>query len=125
MKFSSSVLGNHFLELEPKNYQAKQVSQELDKQSDLLQFSWTDDIDCDIVDLEEMFWILYFVEEYTNKTTGNEAPGMKRAIELKIKDLKVFGNFGAKPFQQEIIEAHPKLEPLIQKELRKHGSVLK
>ena len=72
-----------------------------------------------------MFWILYFVEEYMNKTTRNEAPGMKRAIELKIKDMKVFGNSGAKPFQQQIKEARPKLEPLIQKELRKLSSVLK
>ena len=51
VNFSSSVLGNYFLELEPGNYQAKQVSQESDMQSDFLWFSWTDDIDCNIVDL--------------------------------------------------------------------------
>ena len=31
MNFSSSVLGNHFLELEPGNYEAKQVGQESDR----------------------------------------------------------------------------------------------
>ena len=51
VNFSSSVLGNHFLELELRNYQAKSVSHESDTQSDLLQFSWDDDIDCNIVDL--------------------------------------------------------------------------
>ena len=45
VNFSSTVLGNHFLELEPENYQAKLVSQESNRQSDLHQFSQTDDID--------------------------------------------------------------------------------
>ena len=51
VNFSYSVLGNHFLELEPGNYQAKQFSRESDRQSNLLQFSQADDIDCNIVDL--------------------------------------------------------------------------
>ena len=55
VNFSSSLLGNYFLELEPGNYQSKQVSQESDMQSNLLRFSWTDDIDCNIVDVDEMF----------------------------------------------------------------------
>ena len=63
--------GNHFLELEPKNYQAKQVSQESNKQSNLLQFSRVGDIDCNIVklvtnigddtnqvELEDRFWFM-------------------------------------------------------------------
>ena len=76
---SSSVLGNHFLELDSGNYQAKQVSKESDRRSYLLQFSRDDDIDCNIVDLvtnvgdstnyvylEDMFWILYFDVECMN-----------------------------------------------------------
>ena len=72
VNFSSSVLGNYFLELELRNYQANRV-QESDMQSELLRFSWTDDIDCNIVDLvtnvgdatnsvnlEYRFWVLYF-----------------------------------------------------------------
>ena len=39
VKFSSSVLGNYFLELEPGNYQAEEASCESDTQFDLLQFS--------------------------------------------------------------------------------------
>ena len=61
------------MELKPKNYQAKQVSQESNKQSNLLQFSRVGDIDCNIVnlvtnigddtnqvELEDRFWFLYF-----------------------------------------------------------------
>ena len=51
VNFSSSILGNYFLEFELGNYQAKQVSQESDRQSDLLQFSQANDIDCNIVNL--------------------------------------------------------------------------
>ena len=51
VNFSSSVLGYYFLELELGNYQAKQGNQESYMQSDILRFSWTDDIDCNIVDL--------------------------------------------------------------------------
>ena len=49
--FSSPVLGNYFLELELGNYKAEEASCESDTQSSLLQFSQTDDIDCNIVNL--------------------------------------------------------------------------
>ena len=125
VNFLYSVLGNHFLELELENHQAKQTICESYAQSDLLQFSRADDIDCNIVDLEDMFWILYFNVECKNDTAEYEAPGMKTAIELNVRDLKVFGNYGENPFQQQLRETHPKLEPLIQKELRKLDYVLK
>ena len=51
VNFSHSILGNCFLELEPGNYQAEEANSELDEQSDLLHFSWTDNIDCNIVNL--------------------------------------------------------------------------
>ena len=73
INFSSSVLGKYFLELEPRNYRAEEVSHESYTQLDLLQFSQADDIDCNIVNLvtnvgndtnqvvlEDRFWILYF-----------------------------------------------------------------
>ena len=47
----NSVLGNDFIELEPGNYQAEEASSIPDTQPDLLQFSRTDEIDCNIVDL--------------------------------------------------------------------------
>ena len=65
-----------------------------------------------------MRWILYFDVECTNETTKYEAPSLKRA-------MKVFGNSRQNPFQQQLRATHPKLEPLIQNELRKLGSVLK
>ena len=91
VNFLYSVLGNHFLELELENHQAKQTSCESDSQSNLLQFSRDDDIDCNIVDLEDMWWILYFDVECIDDTTKYEALGVKRA-------RKVFGNFVQKPF---------------------------
>ena len=51
MNYSSSLLGNYFLELEPGNYQVEEVICESDTQSDLLQFSWADDIYCNIVNI--------------------------------------------------------------------------
>ena len=73
MNFSTSVLGNYFLEHELGNYQAEEVSFESDTKFDLLKFSWIDDIDCNIVnfitnigndtnqvELEDKFWFLYF-----------------------------------------------------------------
>ena len=51
VNFSHSVLGDYFIELEPGNYQAEEASSESDTQSELLQFSWTDNIDCNIVNL--------------------------------------------------------------------------
>ena len=138
MNFSSSVLGNQFLELELENHQAKQVSHESDTQFELRQFSRVDDIDCNIVelvtdvgeatnsvDLEDMFWILYFHVECTNNTSGYEALGLKMDIELNVKDLNFFGNSGENPFQQQLRETNPKLDPLIQKEMRKLVYVLK
>ena len=65
-----------------------------------------------------MWWILYFDVEFTNDIAEYEAPGLKRA-------MKVFGNSRQNPFQQQLRATHPKLEPLIQNELRKLGSVLK
>ena len=106
------------MDLELENHQAKQTSCESDTQSNLLQFSWTNDIDFNIVDLEYMWWILYFDVECIDDTTKYEALGVKRA-------RKVFGNYGQNPFQQQIRATHPKLDPLIQKELRKLVPVLK
>ena len=47
----NSVLGNYFIELEPKNYQAEEANNISDTQPDLLRFSWADEIDCKIVEL--------------------------------------------------------------------------
>ena len=44
-------MGNYFIELEPRNYQAKEASDTSDAQPDLLMFSQADEIDCKIVDL--------------------------------------------------------------------------
>ena len=83
IKFSSSVLGNYFLDIEPRNYQAYEVSHESDTQLQLLYFSRTDDIDCNIVnlvsnlesntnqvDLENRFWFLYFDGSKTQEGSG-------------------------------------------------------
>ena len=51
LNFWHSVLGNYFIELELGNYQAEGASSELDTQSELLQFSRNDNIDCNIVNL--------------------------------------------------------------------------
>ena len=124
MIFLYLVLGNHFLELEIENHQAKKTNCEWDTQSGL-QFSCVDDIDCNIVDLEYRFWILYFDVKCTNDTVEYEAPCTKRDVELNVRYMKVFGNSRENPFQQQLKSTHPKLEPLIQKELRNIGSVLK
>ena len=73
VNFSSSVLGNYFLEIELGNYQVEEFNFESDTQSNLLRFSQTPKIDCNIVNLvtnvegatnqinlEDRFWILYF-----------------------------------------------------------------
>ena len=83
INFSQSVLGNCFLELEPGNYQAKEASSESNEQSDLLWFSQTYDIDCNIVNLfyvsenrtnalevENQFWLLYFDGSKTQEGSG-------------------------------------------------------
>ena len=84
MNFSSSVLGNYCLELEPRNYQVEEVSHELDTQLNHLRFTWADDIDCNIVNLvtnvgndtnqvvsEDKFWILYFDGYKTKEGSGS------------------------------------------------------
>ena len=45
------VLENHFIELEPGNYQAEEASNISDTQPDLLRFSRADEIGYKIVDL--------------------------------------------------------------------------
>ena len=72
VNFSHSILGNYFIELEPGNYQGEDADNGSDTQAELLQLSWDDKIDCNIVDLlsyvvsnsnsvgVERFWILYF-----------------------------------------------------------------
>ena len=47
----NSVLGNYFIELEPRNYQAEEASDTSDAHPNLLCFSKADEIDCKIVDL--------------------------------------------------------------------------
>ena len=84
VNFSHSVLGNCFLELEPGNYKAKKANSESDGQSDLLHFSRTDNIDCNIVNLvsvsknrasalevENQFWLLYFDGSKTQEGSGD------------------------------------------------------
>ena len=39
VNFSHSVLGNYFIEFEPRNYQAEEASSTSDTQPDLLRFS--------------------------------------------------------------------------------------
>ena len=51
VNFTHYVFRNCFLELEPGNYQEKEANSESDEQSNLLQFSQTDNIDCNIVNL--------------------------------------------------------------------------
>ena len=83
MNFSHSVLGNYFIDLEPRNYQEKEASDESDTQSKLLQFSQTDNIDCNVVnlvsrlesntnsvELEDKFWLLYFDGSKTQEGSG-------------------------------------------------------
>ena len=45
------VLGNYFIELELRNYQAEEASNIPNTQLNLLRFSRADEIDCKIVDL--------------------------------------------------------------------------
>ena len=83
VNFSSSVLGNHFLELEQGNYQGEKASCESNTQSELRHFSQTDDINCNIVnfisnigsntnkvDLEDRFLFLYFDGSKTQDGSG-------------------------------------------------------
>ena len=73
------MLGNYFLELEPRNYQAEEASSISDIHPNLLHFSWANTIDCNIVDLVsdssisvgvESFWILYFDSSKTLEGSG-------------------------------------------------------
>ena len=83
--FSHSILGNYFIELGPRNYQAKEANNESDTQSELLQFPQIDNIDCNIVNLVSnlesntipvglgyRFWLLYF---YGSKTQEGSRVG--------------------------------------------------
>ena len=85
VNFSHSVLGNYFIELELRNYQAEESSDELDTQSELVQFSRTDKIDCNIVnlvsnlesssdniELEDKFWLSYFDGSKTQEGSGTD-----------------------------------------------------
>ena len=47
----NSMLGNHLIDLELGNYQAKEASSISDTQPDLLRFSRADEIDCKIADV--------------------------------------------------------------------------
>ena len=47
----NSVLGNYFIEIEPRNYQAEEAIDTPNTQPDLLWFSRADKIDCKVVDL--------------------------------------------------------------------------
>ena len=70
----NSILGNYFIELELRNYQAEEASSTSDTQPDLLQFSQADEIHCKIVDLAldvdvdsctvvvDNFWTLFFMD---------------------------------------------------------------
>ena len=130
----NSILGNYFVDLEPRNYQAEEANSTSDTQPDLLRFLQDDEIDCKIVDLAldvdvdsctvvvDHFWTLFFdgsktlegsgsicvlidpkknkhflscrLEfECTNNTSEYEAlvQGLRKAIELKVKNMKVYG----------------------------------
>ena len=79
MNFAHCILGNCFLELEPGNYQAKEAKSELDEQSNLLQFSQTDNIDCNILNL-------VFVSE--NRTSSLEVEISFGYYILMVRKLK-------------------------------------
>ena len=76
------VLGNCFIELELRNYQAREANNISDTQLDLLRFSWADEIDCKIVDLVsdvvfnsslvevDSFWAVYFDGSKTLEGSG-------------------------------------------------------
>ena len=49
VNFSHSVLGNYFIELDPRNYQAEEANNGSDTQPEILHFSWADKIDSNIV----------------------------------------------------------------------------
>ena len=87
VNFSSPVLGNYYLELEPGNYQAKEANCESNTQFNLLQFSLADGIDCNIVnlvtnigddtnqvELEDRFWFLYFDGSKIQEGSGRLHP---------------------------------------------------
>ena len=78
----NSVLGNYFVEPEPRNYQDEEASDISDIQPNIFQFSQANKIDCNIVDLVsdvvsssnsvgvESFWILYFDSSKTLEGLG-------------------------------------------------------
>ena len=76
------MLGNYFIELESRNYQAEEANNISDTKPDLLWFSRADEIDCKIVDLVsdvvfnsssvevDSFWALYFDGSKTLEGSG-------------------------------------------------------
>ena len=78
---------------------------------------------CVLVDLErnkhDLSCRLEF--ECTNNTEEALIQGLKKAIYLNVKNLIVFGDSGQNPFQEQLREMQPKMEPLIQKEMKKLG----
>ena len=96
----NSVLGNCFIELEPRNYQAEEASDTLDAQPDLLRFSQADEIDCKIVDLAidvdvdsctiviGDFWTLFFDGSKTLEGSG------AGCVLIDPKKIKIFFHVG-------------------------------
>ena len=78
---------------------------------------------CILVDLERNKHYLSSRLEFecTNNIAEALVQGLKKAIELNVKNSKKIGDSGQNPFQQQLRETHPKMEPLIQKELNKTG----
>ena len=76
------VLGNYFIELEPRNFQAEEANSTSDTQPDLLRFLQADEIDCKIVDLAldvdvdsctvvvDDFWTFFFDGSKTLEGSG-------------------------------------------------------
>ena len=109
---------NYLLELELGNYQVEEVSHELDTQYDLLQFSQTDEVDCNIVklvtnledtfkqvDLEDKFWILYFDGSKTQEGWG---------VGCVLIDPKKNKHFLSYRLEFECTNNIPKYEALVQ-----------
>ena len=79
-------MANYFIEIEPRNYQAEEANREPVIQSELLNFSRTDNIDCNIVnlatntgddtnqlELDDRFWFLYFMVLKPKRDQGHVA----------------------------------------------------
>ena len=94
-------MGNCFLEIEPGIYQDDKASHEPDIKSNLLQFSRTDDIDFNIVnlvsnigsdtnqvELEDRFLFLYF---YGYKTQEGPVAGCVLLTQKRINNFSLVG----------------------------------